>query len=440
MRVTRWFPRCLCVLLSVGAVLGGRIAAGGAPSVGARQQDAGRRVQFVGPMTVEELRNGDWQLKFAVRVTEADGVPCRHLARDAFRVLLDGSDVASRARKEDFGRAHVGSEPLRLVLVVDASTGLWPVYAAKLLPQVTAFIGKVAERKGDELGLVVVRESEREAVEPTTDHEAVRRRVPEAAESGGQSTPLHEALLRACQMMPRAAFRKAIVVFSDGKDEGSAADLGVAIKAAQEANCPVFVVAIGNVADGRAMVEQEDCEKVAELTGGRVFPGGASAEALYQAVVEATNPDYTWELVLAKGALARDGIRRRLTVAVVSHLQLAHSGHVRIEDATPLARMPFAVNPRTWWQVWWVWVCIGGVALVVLMAVAAIILATRSRGPRVPAVATPPPTGEPDTGERPGECPMCGQPMEADEAVCPNPACRWVKGEEEVVLVVSPTP
>ncbi len=70
MRVTRWFPRCLCVALSVGAVLGGRIAAGGAPAAGAAQQTAGRQVQFLGPLALEELRNGDWQLKFAVRVTE----------------------------------------------------------------------------------------------------------------------------------------------------------------------------------------------------------------------------------------------------------------------------------------------------------------------------------------------------------------------------------
>ncbi len=156
-----------------------------------------------------------------------------------------------------------------------------------------------------------------------------------------------------------------------------------------------------------------------------MFPSGTGADALYQAIVEATNPDYRWEAVLEKGALARDGIRRWLTVAV----------------PPAEAKVSFAARPRTWWQVWWVWVCIGGVALVVLMAVAAIILATRSRGPRTLAAAPPPPFAEAaDAGERPGECPMCGQQMEADEAVCPNPACQWVKGEEELVLVVSPTP
>jgi VWFA-related protein len=105
--------------------------------------------------------------------------------------------------------------------------------------------------------------------------------------SGG--TVLYDAIfLAAEEKLKHEAGRKAMVVLTDGQDEGSKTKLRAAIDAAQQANCPVYVLLLADQEfygqygyDGETPMK-----RIADETGGRLINVSNSDEKLRRAFEE----------------------------------------------------------------------------------------------------------------------------------------------------------
>src|SRR5205814_10072596 len=83
----------------------------------------------------------------------------------------------------------------------------------------------------------------------------------------GRFTALHDAIFDASRYAREApASRKAIVLVTDGVDDNSALDLEDGLRAAREAQIPVFTVGVG------AHPREHLLRRIAKLTGGDYVP------------------------------------------------------------------------------------------------------------------------------------------------------------------------
>ena len=141
-------------------------------------------------------------------------------------------------------------------------------------------------------------------------------------------TVLYDAVyLAARDMLARKTGRKALIVLSDGEDQGSQVNLEDAIEFAQRVNCPVYVILITDRSDyaqrvgghgypegyigGTAMA------RLAEQTGGRVINvgnDGKKLEAAFDSIAQELRTEYVASYTPTNGKM--DGSYRRLDVNV----------------------------------------------------------------------------------------------------------------------------
>src|SRR5258707_10221162 len=82
----------------------------------------------------------------------------------------------------------------------------------------------------------------------------------------GHFTMLYDALYDASKKLrDMQASRKALVLLTDGKDEGSALDVDDGLRAAEDAHIPVFTIGVGRV-------QERVLRRMAKLTGGLYAP------------------------------------------------------------------------------------------------------------------------------------------------------------------------
>ena len=87
-----------------------------------------------------------------------------------------------------------------------------------------------------------------------------------------RSTHLHDALVESFEKLAPVPKRKALLVFSDGEDQGSQTSMEGALEAARRSHVSVYSVGLvgWSAADGM-YTNQKLLEQIAELTGGRAF-------------------------------------------------------------------------------------------------------------------------------------------------------------------------
>jgi len=87
-----------------------------------------------------------------------------------------------------------------------------------------------------------------------------------------RSTHLYDALIESFEKLERVPDRKALLVFSDGEDQGSQASSQDAIEAARRSDVSVYAVGVlGWSAAGGVHTNQRLLEQIARVTGGRAF-------------------------------------------------------------------------------------------------------------------------------------------------------------------------
>jgi Ca-activated chloride channel homolog len=226
---------------AVGAILGG-----------------GRLVQTIRTKGVSYNERVDVDVvQVTVSVSDGHGRFIRGLPEGSFHIFEDGHAQPI---------THFASDdaPLELVAAIDISGSMTPAMP-KLKKAVKEFLTAVPRR--DQVTLLGFNDSiftlTRKATDPADRSRAVDRLAP----WGG--TALYDVVLRGVEMLGRQAGRKALVVFTDGEDQGSHATIGDVERRLQSSDVTLYMIG-----QGRG-VTMEPLKKVMERlstpTGGRAL-------------------------------------------------------------------------------------------------------------------------------------------------------------------------
>ena len=173
-----------------------------------------RIVQTVRTKSVGYVERVDVDVvQVTVTVADGHGKFVRNIPKSAFRVFEDGHPQAV---------THFSSEdvPLELVAAIDISGSMAPVMP-KVKKAVKEFLADVPPR--DQVTLLGFNDNILTLTRKTTDLAERIKAVDRLAPWG--STALYDVLLRGIQILGRQTGRKALVVFTDGEDQGSHATI-----------------------------------------------------------------------------------------------------------------------------------------------------------------------------------------------------------------------
>jgi len=196
-------------------------------------------------------------VQVTVTVMDGQGHFVSGLPRSAFQVYEDGRRQAI---------SHFASEnvPLELIVAVDISGSMTPAMP-KLKEAVKAFLGAVPP--SDQVTLLGFNDTiftlTRRATNPADRIKAVDRLAPWG------STALYDVILRGVDLLGRQTGRKALVVFTDGEDQGSHAALADVERRLQSSDVTLYMIGQGR---GVTMTSlKKIMERVSAPTGGRAF-------------------------------------------------------------------------------------------------------------------------------------------------------------------------
>jgi len=162
--------------------------------------------------------------------------------------------------------SHFGAEdvPLELIVACDVSGSMAPAMP-KLKQAVKEFLGAVPTR--DQVTLIGFNDSifalTRRASDPAERLKAVDRLAPWGA------TALYDVILRSVDMLGKQPGRRAIVVFSDGEDQGSHASLADVERRLQASDVTLYMIGQGRGVQVDAL--KAVMQRLVEPTGGRAL-------------------------------------------------------------------------------------------------------------------------------------------------------------------------
>jgi VWFA-related protein len=196
-------------------------------------------------------------VQVTVTVTDATGRFVPKLPRSAFRVFED-------ERQQTISNFASEDVPLELVVAVDVSGSMTTVMP-KVRKAVKDFLAAVPVH--DEVTVVgfndIVFPASRKSTNLAERSAAVDRLVPWGA------TRLYDAILQGVDMLGRQAGRRAMVVFSDGEDQGSHVTLEDVERRLEASDVTLYIIA-----QGRGITHdylRKVMQRLSTPTGGRVF-------------------------------------------------------------------------------------------------------------------------------------------------------------------------
>jgi len=196
-------------------------------------------------------------VQVTVTVTDDSGKFVSGVPRSAFRVFEDGKPQTITY----FASSEV---PLELIVAVDISGSMTSVMP-KLKKAVKEFLGAVPER--DEVTLLGFNDSVFALTRKTTDPGERMRAVDRLAPWG--ATALYDVIVRGIDMLGRRTGRKALVVFSDGEDQGSHVAIEDVERRLQASDVTLYMIA-----QGRGITQEylkKAMQRLTVPTGGRTF-------------------------------------------------------------------------------------------------------------------------------------------------------------------------
>jgi len=190
-------------------------------------------------------------------VTDGSGHFVTGLPRSAFHIEEDGRPQTI---------SHFGAEdvPLELIVACDVSGSMTPAMP-KLKAAVKEFLGAVPSR--DQVSLLGFNDSifalTRRAVDPAERIKAVDRLAPWGA------TALYDVILKGVDMLGKQPGRRAMVVFSDGEDQGSHASITDVERRLQASDVTLYMIGQGRGVEVEAL--KNVMHRLVEPTGGRAL-------------------------------------------------------------------------------------------------------------------------------------------------------------------------
>jgi VWFA-related protein len=196
-------------------------------------------------------------VQVTVTVTDEKDRFIRGLPRSAFRVFEDGKLQTI---------SHFTSEnvPLELIAAVDISGSMSPAMP-KLKRAVKEFLGAIPSRH--QVSLLGFNDAVFSLTRKTTDPAERIRAVDKLAPWG--ATALYDVILRGTDMLGRQIGRKAVVVFSDGEDQGSHVALRDVERRLQASDVTLYMIAQGRGVSHEYL--RKVMQQLTTPTGGRAF-------------------------------------------------------------------------------------------------------------------------------------------------------------------------
>jgi VWFA-related protein len=194
----------------------------------------GRVVQTVRTKSLAYAETVDVDVvQVTVTVSDGHGHFVRNIPQSAFKVFEDNRPQAI---------SHFASEdvPLELIVAIDISGSMTPAMP-KLKQAVKEFLGSVPA--ADQVTLLGFNDNifplTRKATDPAQRMKAVDRLAPWG------STALYDVILRGVDMLGRQTGRKALVVFTDGEDQGSHATIADVERRLQASDVTLYMIGQG---------------------------------------------------------------------------------------------------------------------------------------------------------------------------------------------------
>ena len=197
-------------------------------------------------------------VQVTVTVTNDRGEFVSGLPQSAFHVLEDGKPQAI---------TYFASEdvPLELVVAVDVSGSMGTVMP-KVKQAVKAFLGAVPAE--NQLSLLGFNDTVFALTRRPTDPPEERVRAVDRLAAWG-ATALYDVIVRGIDMLGARTGRKALVVFSDGEDQGSHVTLDQVEQRLQASDVTLYIIGQGRLLSVERL--QKVMERLSNSTGGRVF-------------------------------------------------------------------------------------------------------------------------------------------------------------------------
>jgi len=225
---------------------------------------------------------------FAV-VTNPDGAPVEGLKPSDFRVTVGGE-------RRPVERFQVADDvPLTLGLLVDTSGSM-----DTLMIDAKQAAGRFLLQTlipGDKAFLVDFADRPQLLQPPTGDTTALLRSFTQLHPGG--LTALYDAIVFSLAQLQETSGRRALVLVTDGFDEGSRFTTRRAIHDARALAVPVYVISLAGLYNERGNVRRSDLEAITEHTGGRVYYIGDKSDLT--AAYDEINRELRSQYVLAFG-------------------------------------------------------------------------------------------------------------------------------------------
>ncbi len=233
-------------------------------------------------------------------VTDDSGHFVKALTRDQFRVKEDGVPQRLTAFSGE-------NTPLELVVAVDVSDSMRGAMTT-LKAAVRAFLSAV--RPTDQVTLVAFNDNiftlARRSTDPATRLRAVDRLQP----WGG--TALYDAILTSLNAVGKQPGRRAVVVFTDGEDQNSAASMKRVEARLETSDATIYTIGLGRSVRDHTLASI--LEHMSDLSGGRPFliDDARELDRVFGSIVEELSNQYL--LSYASSNEKRDGSWRKIRV------------------------------------------------------------------------------------------------------------------------------
>ena len=221
-------------------------------------RNGARLVQTVRTRTIgyTERVNVD-VVQVTVTVSDGHGKFVPNIPRASFHVFEDN-------RIQEI--SHFASEdiPLELLVAIDISGSMGPSMG-KLKAAVKEFLSDVPAQ--DQVTLLGFNDSIFTLTRKQTNLAERAKAVDRLASWG--STALYDVVLRGVEMLGRQVGRKALVIFTDGEDQGSHATLGDVERKLQSSDVTLYMIGQGRGVTMEPL--KKVMERIANPTGGRAL-------------------------------------------------------------------------------------------------------------------------------------------------------------------------
>jgi Ca-activated chloride channel family protein len=216
--------------------------------------------------------------------------------------------------------------PLSLVVAVDTSTSMTPAMPS-LKAAAKAFLAGVPP--GDAIYVLAFSDEIVQVASPSMSRADRAAAIDRLSAHG--ATSLYDVLIRSVNLVSRTRGRKAVIVFTDGEDQGSQASLAEVERRLQTTDVTLYMIGQGRGLERDAL--KKVMQRLVQPTGGRAFFTG-KIEELQQVFTDLlTELTSQYLVTYIPTNSAHDGRWRQIRVVVDGHHDVRAREGYRLTDS-----------------------------------------------------------------------------------------------------------